>query len=488
MTDLGTLDAVGQAELVRTGQATPTELVDAAIARIEAVNPALNAVIRERFDRARAEAADPALADGPFRGVPLLLKDLSCEIAGETLYEGMRFLRDADYHAHRTDALAARFLDAGFVVLGRTNTPEIGLLPTTEPESYGPTHNPWRAGHTPGGSSGGSAAAVASGMVPAAHANDGGGSIRIPAACCGLVGLKPTRGRVPSGTDLNELTNFLVAEHVVTRTVRDTAAILDITGAPRAVGGTRAPTPRGPFAAEVGADPGTLRIGLLDADPTGSTAIDPDCVAAVVATGRLLESLGHVVEPSFPAAWADAEAMLRFSSVWATECAYVVDDWAAKVGRPVTEADVEPLTWRLAEMGRAVTGPQFMATAINAFGDARDAERWWRANADDFDDAGYDVLLTPTLGEPPVPHGTFPSTPDQPLTGFIRAASFVPFTTQSNISGQPAISLPMHTSANGLPVGIQLVGAFGREDLLIRVAAQLEAAAPWADCRPPVHA
>ncbi|MGZ4676935.1 MAG: amidase family protein, partial [Acidimicrobiia bacterium] len=177
MTDLGTLDAVGQAELVRTGQATPTELVDAAIARIEAVNPALNAVIRERFDRARAEAAEPALADGPFRGVPLLLKDLSCEIAGETLYEGMRFLRDADYHAHRTDALAARFLDAGFVVLGRTNTPEIGLLPTTEPESYGPTHNPWRAGHTPGGSSGGSAAAVASGMVPAAHANDGGGSI-----------------------------------------------------------------------------------------------------------------------------------------------------------------------------------------------------------------------------------------------------------------------------------------------------------------------
>ena len=481
------MDAVGQAQQVRNGEVSPADLVDAAIDRIERVNPQLNAVVRDRFERARTEAAG-ALPDGPFRGVPILLKDLSVAIEGETLYEGMRFLRDADYHATRTDALARRFLDAGFVVLGRTNTPEIGLLPTTEPASYGPTHNPWRRGHTPGGSSGGSAAAVASGMVAVAHANDGGGSIRIPASCFGLVGLKPTRGRVPTGTDLNEIANFLVCEHVVSRTVRDTAAVLDVTGAPRAVGVTRAPTPAGPFAAEVGADPGRLRIGFLDASPTGEFALQADCVTAVTATAHLLEALGHQVEASFPPQWADAESMLRFSSVWMTECAYVVDDWATKVGRPVGENDVEPLTWRLASMGRKVTGPGFMATVVTAMEAANAAARWWRPDPHDSMSAGYDLLLTPTLAELPPPHGTFPSTREDPLSGFIRAGRFVPFTIQSNISGQPAISLPLHWTADGLPVGVQLVAAFGREDLLLRVAAQLEAAAPWADRRPPVHA
>jgi len=478
------MDAVAQAAQVRNGGISASELVDAAIARIEAVNPQLNAVIRDRFELARAEAASPDLPDGPFRGVPLLLKDLSCEVEGEPLYEGMQFLKDADYRGRHTDAIAQRFLDAGFVVVGRTNTPESGLLPTTEPESYGPTHNPWKLGYTPGGSSGGSAAAVASGMVAVAHANDGGGSIRIPASACGLVGLKPTRGRVPTGTDFNELSNFLIAEHVVTRTVRDTAALLDVTGAPRTNGATRAPTPARPFAAEVGQDPGRLRIGLLDHNPTDSSTIDAECVTAVHAAAALLESLGHIVEPSFPSPWADPEAMLRFSSVWATECAHVLDDWGEKVGRRITEPDVEPLTWRLAQMGHDVPAPQFMGTVVAAMSEARAAARWWR----DADPSGFDLLLSPTLGEPPLPHGSFPSTPEQPLTGFIRAGDFVPFTTQANISGQPAISLPLHVSAAGLPVGIQLMAAFGREDLLIRVAAQLEAAAPWADRRPPVHA
>ena len=415
-----TMDAVGQAELVRTGAASPVELVDEAIGRIERINPQLNAVVRDRFERARAEAAGP-LPDGPFRGVPFLLKDLSAQIEGETLFEGMRFLREVDYHATRTDALAGRFLDAGFVVLGRTNTPEVGLLPTTEPDSYGPTHNPWKAGHSPGGSSGGSAAAVASGMVAVAHANDGGGSIRIPASCCGLVGLKPTRGRVPSGTDLNEVSNFLVCEHVVTRTVRDTAAILDVTGAPRAVGPTRAPTPRGPFAAEVGEAPGRRRVGLLDADPTGTAALHPEAVTAVLEAARLLESLGHHVEPSFPTPWADPEAMLRFSSVWATECAYVIDDWAAKAGRPIGEDDVEPLTWALTTMGRGVSGPRFMATAVHAFEEAAVAARWWRPDPADGTTDGFDLLLTPTVAEPPPPHGTFAGGREAPLAGFIRA-------------------------------------------------------------------
>lgn len=487
--ELGTLDAVGQAELVRTGAVSPAELVDAAIARIDAVNPALNAVIRTRFELARAEAADvEALPPGPFRGVPFLLKDLSAYMEGEPLHEGMRFLADADYRPRSTDAVARRFLDAGFVVLGRTNTPELGLLPTTEPETTGPTHNPWRPGTTPGGSSGGSAAAVASGMVAVAHANDGGGSIRIPASCCGLVGLKPTRGRVPDGAGLNEISNLLIAEHVVTRSVRDTAALLDVTGAPRRSGPTRAPQTERAYREEVGIDPGRLRIGLLDRDPTGGTVIHHECVQAVANAAALLEGLGHHVEPSFPPPWADATAMLRFSAVWATECAYVVDDWAEKVGRPVAERDVEALTWALAARGRETTGPEFMREVVDAIAAADDASTWWRADPADGTDAGWDLLLTPTLGEPPVPHGTFPSTRDAPYTGFIRAGAFVPFTTQSNISGQPAISLPLHWSADGLPIGIQLVGAFGREDVLIRVAAQLEGAAPWSQRIPPVHA
>jgi len=481
------MDAVGQAALVRTGEVSPAELVDAAIERIERVDPQLNAVVRDRFERARTEAAG-TLPDGPFRGVPLLLKDLSAGIEGETLFEGMRFLRDADHHEARTDAVARRFLDAGFVVVGRTNTPEVGLLPTTEPESYGPTHNPWKPGHSPGGSSGGSAAAVASGMVAAAHANDGGGSIRIPASACGLVGLKPSRGRVPIGTDLNEISNFLICEHVVTRTVRDTAAILDVTGAPRDVGATRAPTPHGAFAAEVDIDPGSLRIGFLDADPTGQYAVDAECVAAVTDAARLLESLGHLVDASFPAAWSDADSLVRFSSVWATECAHMIDDWSEKVGRPAGEDDMEPLTWALTRLGRSVSGPTFMATVIAAMAEANDAARWWRPSPGDDTVDGYDLLLTPTLGERPPPHGTFDASRAEPYAGFIRAAAFVPFTTQSNISGQPAISLPLHVSADGLPVGIQLVAGFGREDLLIRVAAQLEAAAPWADRRPAIHA
>ncbi len=486
--DAAALDAVAQADLIRSGAASPVELVDAAIARIESVNPALNAVIRERFDAARAEARAAADApDAPFRGVPLLLKDLSAYVADEPLHEGMRFLRDAQYRAPYTDAVAQRFLDAGFVVLGRTNTPELGILPTTEPATYGPTHNPWRAGTTPGGSSGGSAAAVASRMVAVAHANDGGGSIRIPASCCGLVGLKPTRGRVPHGAGLNEISNFLIAEHVVTRTVRDTAAVLDVTGAPRRVGATRAPSTSTAYRDDVGDDPGVLRIGVLDRDPTGTATVHPECVAAVEITARLLGDLGHHLEPSFPSPWADETAMIRFGQVWAVECAYFVDDWAEKVGRPVAEDEVEPLTWALATMGRGVTGPELIRTIVNAMAEAEDAAAWWRPDPRS-DEVGFDLLLTPTLAEPPVPHGTFPSTPEEPLVGFIRAGEFVPFTTQSNISGQPAISLPLHRTADGLPVGIQLVAAFGREDLLIRVAAQLEAAAPWGGHLPPVHA
>ena len=491
MTDIEGRDAVGQAELVAHGAATPLELVDDAIVRVEARNPALNAVIRDRFDAARREAV-AALPDGPFRGVPIVFKDLGCEVAGEPLHEGMQYLKDADYRPSRTDVLAQRFLDAGFICIGRTNTPELGLLPTTEPHAYGPTHNPWRSGYTSGGSSGGSAAAVASGMVAVGHANDGGGSIRIPASCCGLVGLKPSRGRVPISGDMNEVSNFLIAEGVVTRSVRDTAALLDVLSAPDHGAPTQPSPPRRPYRDDVGRSPGALRIGMLTHDPVDATNANAECVAAVEHTARVLETLGHHVEFSFPAEWSQPDATRRFSAVWAADCAYVLDDWAEKVGRPITAADVEPLTWALGAMGRRVTGPEFIATVTTALAGSARAAAWWRdphvPDTRQPGSGGFDLLLTPTLGEPPVAHGTFASTPERPLAGFARAGTFVPFTTQSNVSGQPAISLPMHWTPDGLPVGIQLVAAFGREDLLIQVAAQLEAAAPWADRTPPVHA
>jgi amidase len=480
--DLATLDATAQAELVRTGQVSPLELVDAAINRVEKLNPELNAVITPLFERARKQAAGP-LPDGPFTGVPTLFKDLGCAIEGEPYHEGMRFLKNAGYVSPHTDNLAQQYIDAGFVVVGRTNTPELGLVPTTEPIAYGPTHNPWQRGRTTGGSSGGSAAAVASGMVPLAHANDGGGSIRIPASCCGLVGLKPTRGRTSTGPDLNDISQFLITELCVSRTVRDTAGVLDAVNGPFPGDATQAPPPARPYRDEVGADPGRLKIGLQTGNPIGDTPVHPDCVTAAENAAKLLESLGHSVEVAAPQGFDNEELIMQFGAVWAADCSYLLDDWGRKVGRPVTADDVEILTWALADMGKSVTAPQLVGAVTDAMKANRKAAVWWAPEGD-----GFDLLLTPTLGEPPVPHGTFDSAPDNPLGGFFRSAAFVPFTAQFNVSGQPAINLPLHWNDEGLPIGVQLVAAFGREDLLLRVAAQLESAQPWVDRRPPVFA
>src|SRR5438128_4591274 len=305
--EVALLEATAQAELVRQRHVSPRELVDAAIARIERVNPQLNAVIIQRFEKARAEAAAPDLPDGPFRGVPFLLKDLICHSAGDPYHAGMRLLRELEWVERYDTYLAARFRAAGFVFLGRTNVPELGPAPTTEPVAYGPTRNPWDTARSSGGSSGGAAAAVAAGLVPAAHANDGGGSIRIPASECGLVGLKPTRGRTSLGPDAGESWAGAVAEHVVTRSVRDTAALLDAVAGPMPGDPYFAPPPARPFAAEVGRDPGRLRIGVLARVPGDAFGLHPDCAAAARDTARLLESLGHVVEESHPAALDDPE-------------------------------------------------------------------------------------------------------------------------------------------------------------------------------------
>jgi amidase len=485
---LGDHDATALAALIKGGELKPLELVDAAVARIETVDPQLNSVIHHRFERARAEAADqgpaPGLGAGPFAGVPFLIKDIACHQAGEPFHEGMRFLRDRQWRAERDSYLAARYRAAGLITVGRTNAPELGIVPTTEPVAYGPTRNPWDPSRSPGGSSGGSAAAVAAGLVPAAHASDGGGSIRIPASACGLVGLKPSRGRSSLGPDAS-FGALVVCEHVVCRTVRDSAAFLDVAAGPMPGDPYVAPPPARPFREEVGADPGRLRIGLMTAAPGGLAVVHPDCVAAAENAARTLEALGHHVEISHPAAFDLPDWSPHFMSLWSAGVALSIDGWSTRTGAVIGADDVEPLTWALAELARALPAPTLLRSLDWLLRTSRLVAEWW----DPPDGSGgFDLLLTPTLAEPPVPLGTFDAAPGNPLAGFMRAASFTPFTPPLNVTGQPAISLPLAQSADGLPIGVQLIAAYGREDLLLRVAAQVEDAEPWSHRRPPISA
>ena len=483
MTDLARLDATAQAELVRRGEASPSELVDAAIARAEAVNPAINAIIHTRFDRARDEAAG-VLPAGPFRGVPVLFKDLMCAVAGEPHHKGNRALKEAGVTAADTDDLARRYLQAGFVCIGRTNTPEFGLVPTTEPHAYGASRNPWDPERTTGGSSGGSAASVAAGIVPVAHANDGGGSIRIPASCNGRLGLKPSRGRTSLGPTSGHLSSPLTVEGCVSVSVRDTAAVLDAISIPFPGQPVVAPRPVRPFADEVGADPGRLRIGMLTSNPLGTGDVDADCIAAVEDAARLLESLGHRLEIDSPKAFADPAVVGHFTALWDSGLADEIADAGRLVGREFRADDVEPLTWEMYQGGLGISAQQLLDAvhAVETFG--REVASWWQPLDGG---AGFDLLLTPTLAEPPVPLGTFED-PTTPILGFMRAAQFAPFCAGFNLTGQPAISVPLSWNGAGLPVGVQLAAAYGREDLLIRIASQLEAARPWAQRIPVIHA
>jgi amidase len=468
------LDATGQADLVRRGELTPKDLVEAAIARIEALNPQLDAVLRTRFDQARTEAAGD-LPDGPFRGVPILLKDIGCLVAGEPTAFGLGPLRDLAWPV--TSYLAEQFRAAGFVHLGRTNVPELGTTVTTEPRSFPPARNPWHTGHSTGGSSGGSAAAVASGMVPVAHANDGGGSIRIPASECGLVGLKPTRGRVSQGPLIAEGWAGATIDGAVTRSVRDAAAVLDAISARFPGEPYYAPPWPGPLAQEVGADPGPLRIGLLDR-PGGEGFLDhPECRAAVAGAGRLLEALGHGVDDSAPAPMFDPEFIHHLTLIIAADTEMWMRGYEAALGRPIEDDEIEPRNAVYRAIGRTLDVVTYLESRAWFGTWARRMAGWW---------TDYDLLVTPTVGAPPPELGWF--TAGGAESEGQRVVSFIPYTAQFNMTGQPAVSLPLHWTPDGLPVGVQLVAAFGREDLLIRVAAQLEQAAPWADRRPLVHA
>jgi amidase len=469
--DIAWLDAVAQAELVRTGEVTPAELVEAAITRIEKLDPEINAVIHTRFDKARAEVG-AGLPDGPFHGVPILIKDLAAPSAGDPQHNGMRVLRDFGYVAPHDNYLVARYRRAGFAFLGRTNTPELGLIPTTEPVAHGATHNPWSLEHSSGGSSGGSAAAVAAGMVAVAHASDGGGSIRIPASMCGLVGLKVSRGRITMGPDRDETQLGVV--HVVSRSVRDTAALLDLTQGPAPGDMVVAPPPLRPYLDEVGADPGRRRVGLLAHSPGGQ--LHPSCETAVRNAAALLESLGHHVEEAYPAALDRPEENgRRFIARWSTGAALNLAVHGDIVGRKLTEDDVEPATWLMAEMAKDVSGVDLAAALAASAAFTRAMGAWWGE--------GWDLLLTPTLGGPPPRLGEI-SAAVEPLEAMSRIAGLVPYTTHFNVTGQPAISLPLHWDDSGLPIGVQLVAGYGREDVLLQVAAQLEQAQPWAHRRP----
>jgi amidase len=467
------MDATDQAALVRRGDASPAELLEAAIERIESIDPHLNAVIIRWFEEARA-AAD-SLPDGPFRGVPFLLKDLWAHYAGQPLTNGCKALRQELPISPSDTTLVARFREAGLNIAGRTNSPEFGSLPTTEPLAWGATRNPWNLDHSPGGSSGGSAAAVAAGMVPFAHASDGGGSIRIPASCCGLVGLKPSQGRITLGPFRDE--SNLGVELCVSRTVRDTAGLLDAVHGPGVGDTVIAPAPLRPYVDELGADPGRLHIGLLDDHPLGDSLHD-DCRHAVQAAADLLESLGHHVEHGFPSALANRDFGRRFSALWSTNMGVSLARIEAQLGRQTTDDDIEPVNRAQVAFARNVTAVDY-ALALAATVEFRRAVQQWWAN-------GWDLLLTPTLAEPPAFVGAFANDDAAPMTPMVRAAAYVPFTPAFNSSGQPAINLPLHWNGSGLPIGVQLVAAYGREDILLRVASQLETAQPWADRHPSV--
>ncbi|WP_212718988.1 amidase [Blastococcus sp. CCUG 61487] len=484
MTQTTWMDATAQAELVRTGQASPAELVDDAIERIERVNPQLHAVLRDRFDAARADARGE-LPAGPFRGVPMLLKDLGCHVAGDETNYGTSFLRDAGYRWPTDSYLARQFRAAGFVHLGRTNVPEFGTTITTEPVANPPARNPWNPEHSTGGSSGGSAAAVAAGLVPVAHAGDGGGSIRIPASECGVVGLKPTRARVSHGPDVGESWAGATIDGAITRTVRDAAAVLDAISTPMPGDPYVAPPFARPLADEVGAPVGRLRVGLLEATPGERYLDHPDCGAAVAAAGRLLEQIGCTVETGMPDGMFDEGFSRFFAATIAADTALTLSLLERSVlGREVADEELEPRNARYRAVGRTMTAADYLGARAYLGGWVRRMAAFWAPQ--ELGGQGFDLLVTPTVATPPPELGWFGAA--GPEEEGRRIGSFMPYTAQFNVTGQPAISLPLHWTEEGLPVGVQLVAAFGREDVLVRVAAALEEAAPWADRRPAVHA
>jgi amidase len=465
---------------VATGEVTPAHLVEGAIERIQRLNPRLNCVIYPRFDKARAEAGQKNLPAGIFRGVPFLMKDLSEMVVGEPTSWGWKPLKDSGFTARSTSHVASKFRAAGLITLGQSTTPEWGPSIATESRAWGATHNPWSLNRGVGGSSGGAGAAVASGMVPIAHGNDAGGSIRIPASFCGIVGLKPSRGRTSIGPLHADIWHGLGEEGALVRSVRDAAAALDVVAGYVAGDPYTAPPPLRSFRDEVGQAPGALRIGFMDRAPSFHSGIDPDCAVAVRNAAKLLESLGHKVERAHPAALDDDRISHQIGVLVSSSEALTAVDAEKILGRALIAEDFDPWTWYLIDRGRQVSAVELLLARewINEF--TRATAQWWRS--------GFEVLVTATLATPAPPIGVFKLGPSENPTDIgHRMRDISPFTIPWNVAGNPAISLPLQVDREGLPIGVQLVAGYGREDLLLRLAAQIEQAAPWSERRPPIY-
>jgi amidase len=484
-------DALGIAELIRKKEATPEELCEEAIARIEKINPRINAVIYRMFEIGR-KTARSNLPHGPFSGVPFLIKDLLTSHAGAPLTMGCKAFRN--FIPSFDSELMKRYKAAGVVVLGKTNTPEFGLMGITEPELHGPTRNPWNLEHTPGGSSGGSAAAVASGMAPMASGGDGGGSIRIPASFCGLFGLKPSRGRTPTGPEYGAIWQGAAVEHVITRSVRDSAAMLDAIQGPDAGAPYIIQKPERPYLDEVNRPTGALRIGFTRKSPL-NMGVHAECVEAVEKAARLLEGLGHAVEEAEPAIDGIGLARSYFTMCYG-EIAADIAQMGTALGRKPSRADVEAATWLLNLLGKAFTAGEFVL-----------AIRQWNTFSRQMGlfHEKYDLYLTPTTAYPPVRIGELkPGPADEKAMKIINILGLgkmvrwsgmaekiaimnlakTPYTQLANLTGQPAMSLPLHWTKDGMPCGVQFIARFGDEASLFRLAGQLEQAQPWFDKRP----
>ena len=447
------------------------ELVEEAIAQAEALDPQLNAIVETRYDDARREAAALNVGDQLLAGVPILLKDLACPVEEDTAYQGNRVLREVDYRYSATGSVARRLREAGTISIGRSHSPELGggnCPASAETDLYGPTHNPWDPTRTAMGSSGGAAAAVAAGIVPIAQASDGGGSIRIPAAACGLVGLKPTRGRISSAPS-GEMWAGGVTDGVVSRTVRDSALALDVLAGNEPGDPYLAPPFSERWVDQVGLEPGSLRVGLCLGVPFAETHLM--CRQAVTAVGAVLEQLGHRVDEAHPEPLDRLDFMYDYIRIIRSSLAADLNDKASVIGRSWTPGDVEDGTWVNYQRGLRISAPDYAASRERLHVWTRQMVDWW--------ERGNDILVTSTLATPPPELGHLVGGDDRERRD--RLAATIPLTPQFNVTGQPAISLPLHWTSDGVPIGVQLVAATGREDLLFRLASQLETAMSWSD-------
>ena len=482
-------DALGLAEMIRDGEIKSSELVEITIERIERINPKINAIIHKMYDEAREKAqkwdneiSSSKRNDAIFGGVPFLLKDIMAEYGSAPLSEGSAAIHG--YIAPLDTELVKRHKAAGLITVGKTNTPEFGFLPTTEPELFGPTLNPWNQDIIPGGSSGGSAVAVATGIVPLAHGNDAGGSIRIPASCCGIFGLKPTRARNPLGPYFGDFASGIIVEHALSRTVRDSAALLDATSGPDIGDPYYAPPKKRPYLEEVEEDVGRLKIGFLTSIPSGwsfESKIHPECEKAVRDAALLCESLGHEVEEINAEELSYDNLFMHFGIIFSSLAGQAISHWEKVLNKKITQEDLEPMSWLFVQNAATRSGADYLIAVTDCHSFSRKIAQW-------FHKGGYDLLLNTTLTTPPIKTGSFKATNlAKAGKNILLMSKLVAFTFAYNASGQPAMSVPLYWTADKIPIGIQFAAPFGDEATLFRLAAQLEQERPWIGRKPPIY-